>query len=137
MLRKLEGHDRGVGCLQFKGDRLMSGAGDNTIKIWNLATGISSIDIYYYYYIVCFFTIYLGLPHILIDPLLLFIFIIIIINIIYYLIGECEQTLSGHSDKVLCLQFEGDRIVSGSKDHTIRVWTTDPNRRENPCQVFI
>jgi len=33
-----------------------------------------------------------------------------------------SYTLCGHSDGVVCLQFSGNRVVSGSYDHTIRIW---------------
>ena len=32
------------------------------------------------------------------------------------------QTLVGHSGTVRCLYLEGNRLVSGSTDHTIKVW---------------
>jgi F-box/WD-40 domain protein 7 len=35
--------------------------------------------------------------------------------------GECSQTLRGHSDHVLCLQFNATHLVSGSADKTIKV----------------
>ena len=37
--------------------------------------------------------------------------------------GECTQTLRGHGDHVLCLQFNQHLIVSGSADKTIKVIT--------------
>ena len=29
----------------------------------------------------------------------------------------------GHTDAVLCLQFDGEKLVSGSKDMSIKVWS--------------
>ena len=39
--RTLEGHARGVWsmCVSADGSRLFSGSVDNTIKVWNVATG--------------------------------------------------------------------------------------------------
>merc|ERR1711879_258901 len=37
-------------------------------------------------------------------------------------------TLHGHEEEVYCLQFDEDRIVSGSYDKTIRVWDLDKFR---------
>ena len=35
-----------------------------------------------------------------------------------------EQLLKGHDDHVItCLQFNGSRIVSGSDDNTLKVWS--------------
>ena len=35
---------------------------------------------------------------------------------------KCLQTLRGHQEAVLCVKFNRERIVSGSKDCTIRIW---------------
>lgn len=35
--------------------------------------------------------------------------------------GECSKTFIGHSDHVLCLQFNTTHLVSGSADRTIKV----------------
>lgn len=35
--------------------------------------------------------------------------------------GECTQTLRGHVDRVLCLKFDQNFVVSGSADKTIKV----------------
>lgn len=35
--------------------------------------------------------------------------------------GECSHTLRGHTDHVVCLQFSGIHLVSGSADRTIKV----------------
>jgi len=37
-------------------------------------------------------------------------------------VGKCVSTLSGHSDNVWYLQFDEDKIVSGSADKTICFW---------------
>ena len=36
--------------------------------------------------------------------------------------GECTSTLHAHTDRVLCVAFDGNTIVSGSEDRTVRVW---------------
>ena len=36
--------------------------------------------------------------------------------------GECTSTLHGHSSRVNCVAFDGNIIVSGSEDQTVRVW---------------
>ena len=35
------------------------------------------------------------------------------------------MTLEGHQNAVTCLNFDGERIVSGSLDHTIKMWHRD------------
>ncbi|CAG8473838.1 10375_t:CDS:2, partial [Racocetra fulgida] len=38
-------------------------------------------------------------------------------------IGDCEKTyLNGHSDSVYCIQFDEHKIVTGSRDKTIKFW---------------
>ncbi|CAG5904005.1 unnamed protein product [Menidia menidia] len=36
---------------------------------------------------------------------------------------RCEMVLYGHTDTVNCLDIHDDKIVSGSKDHTVKVWS--------------
>jgi len=36
--------------------------------------------------------------------------------------GECIQTLEGHGRGVMSVAIDGDRIVSGSDDNTIKIW---------------
>ncbi|KAF9942599.1 hypothetical protein BGZ67_000823 [Mortierella alpina] len=38
-LRTLEGHTRGIACIQFEGNVIVSGSSDKTIKIWDIAKG--------------------------------------------------------------------------------------------------
>lgn len=48
--------------------------------------------------------------------------------------------LRGHIDNVYCVQFDDEKIVTGSKDHTIRVWSTRMRLCArvlgNPAQAF-
>lgn len=36
--------------------------------------------------------------------------------------GDLRRSLTGHQQSVLCLQFDNDKIVTGSADKTIKVW---------------
>ncbi|KAF8939040.1 hypothetical protein BGZ52_000299, partial [Haplosporangium bisporale] len=38
-LRTLEGHTRGIACIQFEGNIIISGSSDKSIKIWDIARG--------------------------------------------------------------------------------------------------
>jgi WD40 repeat protein len=44
--------------------------------------------------------------------------------------GQCLQTLSGHTDMIMALDFSPDRqwLVSGSYDHTVRLWNVEEGR---------
>lgn len=92
--KSLTGHARGIACIQFDGDTIVSGSSgiypdhlcskkvgsqascplDTTIKIWDVHTGAQLL------------------------------------------------TISGHTDLVRTLQFNDVRIVSGSYDETLKVW---------------
>ena len=47
--------------------------------------------------------------------------------------GRCDQALQGHTDGVLCLASWEQYLVSGSNDHTIRVWDRGGARGSWPC----
>jgi hypothetical protein len=38
--------------------------------------------------------------------------------------AEEEQTLIGHTHNVTCVLMHGDNLISGSRDQTIKVWST-------------
>ena len=38
-LRTFEGHDRGLACIEYRGDLIISGSNDKKIKIWSASTG--------------------------------------------------------------------------------------------------
>ena len=50
---------------------------------------------------------------------------------------RCLQTLGGHSDTVTAVAvLDADRIVSGSYDKTLKVWSvTDPRRHMAALQI--
>ena len=91
-VRTFEGHTGGISCVQFDGGRIVSGSHDKMIKVWNVKTNSPWSVI----------------------------------------------TLAGHSGEVRCLHLgefsdtcfllkifsdsDGNRLVSGSTDLTIKVW---------------
>ena len=36
--------------------------------------------------------------------------------------GTCLSTLTGHQDAVTCLQFDANKIISGSLDSNLKFW---------------
>ncbi|KAF5369167.1 hypothetical protein D9615_009988 [Tricholomella constricta] len=107
LISKLEGHDGGVWALAASKDILVSGSTDRTVRIWDLAT------------------------------------------------GRCTHVFGGHTSTVRCLSivkpewvdveqegggFVKERwpkrplIVTGSRDHSLRVWTLPrPGEPEYKC----
>jgi WD40 repeat protein len=51
--------------------------------------------------------------------------------------GKKLKTLHGHTDSISCLKFYKDTIISGSKDMTIKVWTSEKSRwsKHSPYKV--
>jgi len=91
----MKGHTDRLCCLQYDGDAslVVSGSSDSTIKIWD--------------------TRMLGEPA---------------RNQVSEDEGDgnsrcCLRTLRGHTGRVCCLQFDHEKIVSGSDDNKIKVWS--------------
>jgi WD40 repeat protein/serine/threonine protein kinase len=123
----LKGHKAAVQSVSFSrdGNRIVSGSGDGTIRIWDVESGhsITTLDVQSGpvsatafspdgKQIVCatwgrVFTLWDAVS------------------------GGQMQRMSGHTQGVACLAFspDGTRIVSGSWDKTIRVWDV-PSGRE-------
>lgn len=85
-----------VTCLQFFGNRIVSGSDDNTLRIWSASTGkVQCLAA------VCAYVIF-GNVHI-------------------FFVWQHLKTLLGHTGGVWCSQFDGIDVVSGSTDRTLRV----------------
>jgi WD40 repeat protein len=96
----LKGHKSSVRCVQFDDTRIVSGSWDNTIKV--------------------------RLPLCRLDA------VKSAFRADYKLVGVGQlwdvntyrntDTLQGHSNKLMCLQFDETKIISGAQDKTIVVW---------------
>ncbi|XP_014216537.1 F-box/WD repeat-containing protein 7 [Copidosoma floridanum] len=111
----LKGHDDHViTCLQFSGNRIVSGSDDNTLKVWSAVTGKCLRTL-------CGHTggvwssqmsgttVISGST----DRTL---------KVWNAETGECKHTLFGHTSTVRCMHLHGNKVVSGSRDATLRVW---------------
>jgi WD40 repeat protein len=106
LLQKLDGHEGGVWSVQAINDTLISGSTDRTIRVWDISS------------------------------------------------GRCKHIFGGHTSTIRCLavvtpeiefgrdgtkivkEGQADRalIVSGSRDHSLRVWTLPlPDEDEYSC----
>ncbi|KAG0324432.1 hypothetical protein BGZ99_001814 [Dissophora globulifera] len=119
--KELPGHTEGIYCIQFDDQKIISGSRDNTIKIWDLASGQ------------CLRT-YLG--HTASVLCLQYDEERIVsgssdTTIIVWDLesGATLQRLVGHTDSVLSLRFEKDIVVSCSKDRTVKIWNISTGER--------
>ncbi|KAF4448241.1 nwd1 protein [Fusarium austroafricanum] len=119
-LQTLEGHDSSVNSVAFSADgqRLASGSGDKTVKIWDTATGaclqtleghdnsVSSV---------AFSADGQRLASGSFDKT---------VKIWDAATGTYVQTLEGHNDLVISVAFLADsqRLASGSVDKTVKIW---------------
>lgn len=108
------GHTDTVRCLQVDGTILISGSYDNTLKIWNLKTGV------------CINTLRGHTDSVL---CLQFDNEKIVsgsadrtIRIWNFKTGESLKQLEGHTGSITCLHFNSQRIISGSLDFDIKFW---------------
>lgn len=113
--RELRGHDDHViTCLQFYGDRIISGSDDNTLKVWCVTSGQCLLTLVghtggvwcsqFEGDVICSGstdrTIKVWDIH----------------------SGNNIHTLFGHTSTVRCLSMHQNIVVSGSRDATLRVW---------------
>lgn len=113
--KELKGHDDHViTCLQFSGNRIVSGSDDNTLKVWSLTTGRCVRTLVGHTGGVWSSqmsgnTIISGST----DRTL---------KVWDADSGVCLHTLCGHTSTVRCMHLHGKKVVSGSRDATLRVW---------------
>lgn len=113
--RELVGHDdHVVTCLQFDGNRIVSGSDDNTLKVWDAESGFCSATL----------TGHTGGVWCLEmkDDLIVSGSTDRTLKVWRADTGECIETLYGHASTVRCMAMFGNEVVSGSRDNTLRLW---------------
>ncbi|KAH0535576.1 hypothetical protein KQX54_017279 [Cotesia glomerata] len=114
----LKGHDEHViTCLQFSGNRIVSGSDDNTLKVWSAVTGK------------CLRTL-MGHTGGVWSSQMAGTTVISgstdrTLKVWNADTGQCIHTLYGHTSTVRCMHLHGNKVVSGSRDATLRVWQVD------------
>ena len=92
----LKGHDDHViTCLQFSGNRIVSGSDDNTLKV-SSPTPSLPLDVF-----------------------------TSLLQVWSAMTGKCLRTLVGHTGGVWSSQMASNIIVSGSTDRTLKVWNAE------------
>ncbi|XP_053675524.1 F-box/WD repeat-containing protein 7 [Anopheles nili] len=111
----LKGHDDHViTCLQFCGNRIVSGSDDNTLKVWSAITGK------------CLRTLTGHTGGVWSSQMAGNIIISgstdRTLRVWKADTGQCMHILHGHTSTVRCMHLHGNKVVSGSRDATLRVW---------------
>ncbi|EDV95860.1 F-box/WD repeat-containing protein 7 [Drosophila grimshawi] len=111
----LKGHDDHViTCLQFSGNRIVSGSDDNTLKVWSAVNGK------------CLRTLVGHTGGVWSSQMSGNIIISgstdRTLKVWDMDSGTCVHTLQGHTSTVRCMHLHGNKVVSGSRDATLRVW---------------
>ena len=48
----------------------------------------------------------------------------------------CKATMVGHTDSVRCLDVNGDRVISGSYDNSLKVWDINSGQCTKTLRCF-
>ncbi|TNN89602.1 F-box/WD repeat-containing protein 7 [Liparis tanakae] len=103
----LKGHDDHViTCLQFCGNRIVSGSDDNTLKCLRTLVGHTG-------------GVWSSQMR---DNIIISGSTDRTLKVWNAETGECIHTLYGHTSTVRCMHLHEKRVVSGSRDATLRVW---------------
>uniref|UniRef100_A0A1I7W106 F-box domain-containing protein n=4 Tax=Onchocercidae TaxID=6296 RepID=A0A1I7W106_LOALO len=127
VIRTFEGHTQGISCVQFDGDRIVSGSSDNTIRVWDIKSstmpGLGTMTLTGHSDTVrC---LHLSGNRLASGSNDLTIKVWgLAVNRTWSSIA-CRQTMIGHTNFVRCLQMEKERLISGSYDHTLKIWSTE------------
>ncbi|VDN54774.1 unnamed protein product [Dracunculus medinensis] len=113
----LKGHDDHViTCLQIRGDIIVTGSDDNSLKVWSASKAK------------CLHTLVGHTGGVWSSQMSECGKIIIsgstdrTIRIWSTETGQCLHNLQGHTSTVRCMSLKGEMLVSGSRDTTIRLW---------------
>ncbi|KAG7313413.1 hypothetical protein JYU34_000534 [Plutella xylostella] len=117
----MRGHDDHViTCLQFYGNRILSGSDDTTLKVWSAITGK------------CLRTLVGHSGGVwssqMVGDLVISGSTDRTLRVWNAKTGQCLKVLAGHTSTVRCMHLFQNRVVSGSRDATLRVWSIPDGR---------
>ncbi|VVC86302.1 unnamed protein product [Leptidea sinapis] len=117
----MRGHDDHViTCLQFYGNRILSGSDDTTLKVWSAITGK------------CLRTLVGHSGGVwssqMVGDLVISGSTDRTLRVWNAKSGLCLKVLAGHTSTVRCMHLHQNRVVSGSRDATLRVWSIPEGR---------
>lgn len=118
-MRILEGHEELVRCIRFDSKRIVSGAYDGKIKVWDL---VAALDPRAQANTLCLKTLVVRCfpligPNVTNDIFFLFVSLFVPPSP-----RQLRQRVQEHTGRVFRLQFDEFQIVSSSHDDTILIW---------------
>ncbi|CAH2266949.1 jg25405, partial [Pararge aegeria aegeria] len=117
----MRGHDEHViTCLQFYGNRILSGSDDTTLKVWSAINGK------------CLRTLVGHSGGVwssqMVGDLVISGSTDRTLRVWSAKTGHCLKVLAGHTSTVRCMHLHQNKVVSGSRDATLRVWSIPDGR---------
>lgn len=109
----LEGHSAWISCLRFNDSKIVSGAGDKTIRVWDLHTEKLEKTLKAPRGVLCLQFDEQKIVSGYMDN-----------TIVIWDMAEGRRinTIKGHAGRVWAVQFDDQKIVSGAADKSIRLW---------------
>ncbi|XP_051529787.1 F-box and WD repeat domain containing protein 10B [Myxocyprinus asiaticus] len=118
------GHFGTINCLDLYGDRLVSGAKDCRVKVWNLLTGksIDNLKFKHLKPIMCVKTD---------ESLVISSCTRGLVRMWSIETASLMRQISGHKGAVLCLCLDQWHILSGGSDGVVKAWSTNCNFKKS------
>jgi len=123
-VRTFEGHTGGISCVQFDGQRIVSGSHDKTIKVWNVKTNSPWSVMTLAGHSGEVRCLHLEGNRLVSGSTDLTIKVWDLSTSTSWSSIACRVTMVGHTDTVRCVQMEQERdlVISGSYDTTLKLW---------------
>lgn len=123
-VRTFEGHSGGISCVQFDGNRIVSGSHDKTIKVWNVKTNSPWSVMTLAGHSGEVRCLHLEGSRLVSGSTDLTIKVWDLSISMSWSSIACRVTMVGHTDTVRCVQMDQtrDMVVSGSYDTSLKVW---------------
>ena len=123
-VRTFEGHTGGISCVQFDGQRIVSGSHDKTIKVWNVKTNSPWSVMTLAGHSGEVRCLHLEGNRLVSGSTDLTIKVWDLSSTSSWSSIACRVTMVGHTDTVRCVQMDQARelVISGSYDTTLKLW---------------
>lgn len=127
-IRTFAGHEQGITCIQFDGQKIASGSSDATIKVWSRKTNApwSVMTLRGHTSAIRCISLHANQLVSGSNDSTIRVWDLFIHEELNWSRASCRFTITGHTDAVRCLQADHQRIVSGSYDGTVKIFSIKP-----------